>query len=282
MYKYSEEDLQKLRQVQLDILAEVIRICDKHSIRWFTDGGTTIGAVRHQGFIPWDDDVDIAMLREDYDKFLRVAPKEINSGYVVAHYEFDKNTPFYFAKVRRENTLFVEEAVKDLNIHHGIYIDIFPYDVVPINKGVRSRHKKKIQLYSRQLSYRTTSTGDKNETNKLKYFLKTLYKKITRYFLMPFKKSYFYEKLDRQYRKYVASDSQLISPCIGGDFVVNKNEIFPTIKMPFESIFVEVPKNYDDILRQSFGDYMQLPPENKRFNHAPAVLKFEEDSLDNN
>ena len=275
MYKYKAEDLSKLRKIQIEILTEIIRICDKHSIKWFTDGGTTIGAVRHKGFIPWDDDVDIAMLREDYERFLEVAPHEIKNGYTVAHFSMDSNVPFYFAKVRKNDTLFLEEPIKNLKINHGVYVDIFPYDVVPLDKKLAKIHKYRILHYHRQFSYRMISSGDKGENNKLKYLTKTIYKKFIRIFLLGFKKEYFYKKLDSEFKKYNKLSSSMVSPCIGGDFTVNKNEIFPTIKMKFENIEVEVPRNYDSILRQSFGDYMSLPPENKRLNHAPCKLKLE-------
>lgn len=275
MYKYKTEDLSKLRKIQIEILTEIIRICDKHSIKWFTDGGTTIGAICHKGFIPWDDDVDIAMLREDYERFLEVASHEIKNGYTVAHFSMNSNVPFYFAKVRKNDTLFLEESVKNLKINHGVYVDIFPYDVVPLDKKLAKIHKHKILHYHRRFSYRMISSGDKSENNKFKYLIKTIYKKFIRIFLLGFKKEYFYKKLDSEFKKYNKSGSSMVSPCIGGDFIVNKNEIFPTIKMKFENIEVEVPRNYDSILRQSFGDYMSLPPENKRFNHAPCKLKLE-------
>lgn len=124
----------KLRQLQLaelEILNEFVRVCEKEGLRYYLVGGTLLGAVRHQGFIPWDDDVDVAMPREDYDRFARIAEKELAPQYF---YQSPDTDPHYFltyAKIRKNGTEIYEERFKNARFHKGIFIDIFPLDFCP-------------------------------------------------------------------------------------------------------------------------------------------------------
>lgn len=273
---YKDEDLSRLHEIQIKILIEIIRICDKYSIKWFSVGGTTLGAVRHKGFIPWDDDIDIGMLREDYEKFLEVAPKELKEGYTLAHYKIDKNVPHYFAKVRKDNTLFVEESSKKIKMHHGIFVDIFPHDKVPVDTGKSIKHRKKMLFFNRLFINKTT-TIPFNKSSKLKLFINRCIKIIVKLFIGGLKKEYFYNKLDKFVKKYNSSDSNMISQSGYNQFAVKYEDILPTRAMKFENIEIQVPNNYDEILKQTYGNYMELPPIDKRVNHAPLILKFEEE-----
>ena len=136
---YTKEQLEKIHSTEVEILSEIIRVCSENDIPWFTVGGTTLGAVRHNGFIPWDDDIDIGMLREDYDKFLALAPSCLKEGYILQHFTVDKRTPTYFAKVRKDGTEFIEYSNHSLPIHHGVFVDIMPYDRIPEDQGYAPR-----------------------------------------------------------------------------------------------------------------------------------------------
>lgn len=123
--------LRKLQLVELEILNEFVRICEAHSLQYYLVGGTLLGAVRHKGFIPWDDDIDVAMPREDYDSFAQIAPQELNSQYF---YQSSETDPYYFltyAKIRKNGTEVYEERFKNAKFHKGIFIDIFPLDFCP-------------------------------------------------------------------------------------------------------------------------------------------------------
>jgi lipopolysaccharide cholinephosphotransferase len=98
--KYTAEQLRMLQEVEYSILAEIIRVCESEKIPYFTVGGTTLGAIRHSAMIPWDDDIDIGMLRDDYEHFLKIAPQKLKSGFTLTYFATDKNAPTYFAKVR--------------------------------------------------------------------------------------------------------------------------------------------------------------------------------------
>lgn len=139
--EYTPEELGRLHEELYGILAEIVRICEKCRIPYFIQGGTAIGAFFYDSIIPWDDDIDIGLTRENYNRFLQVAPKEIRKPYFLQWVGSDPHTPFYFAKVRKDNTMFVEEDFSHLDMHHGIYVDVFPYDKVPDNSALQKAHR---------------------------------------------------------------------------------------------------------------------------------------------
>lgn len=141
---YSSEQLKKLQKVEVEIVSEVIRICNKFNLDYFTVGGTTLGAIRHNGFIPWDDDIDIGLIRTDYDKFIKVAPNELRKEFVLQHYETEKATPTYHAKVMKKGTIFLEGYARNIDIEHGIFVDIMPFDKVPDDELLLSKYRKKL------------------------------------------------------------------------------------------------------------------------------------------
>ena len=139
--KYDKEDLSRLHAELLDILSEIVRVCEKCGIDYFIQGGTAIGALFNRGIVPWDDDIDIGMMRDDYERFLRFAPQHLRRGYFLEWFGTEHNTPFYFAKVKKDGTLFVEEMFRGMEIHHGIFVDIFPYDRIPDNPLLERLHR---------------------------------------------------------------------------------------------------------------------------------------------
>lgn len=135
--QYTSQELEKLHEVLYEILAEVVRICTKHDIPYFVIGGTAIGALYDKAILPWDDDIDIGMKRDDYERFLRVAPEELGDAYFLSWLGTDPHTPYHFAKVKKNNTLFVEDNFKTVPMHQGIFVDIFPFDRIPDNRCLR-------------------------------------------------------------------------------------------------------------------------------------------------
>ena len=124
----NEQTLQKLKDIEKDMLVIFIQICKKYDMRYFLAGGSCLGAVRHRGFIPWDDDIDVVMPREDYEKFLKVARNELPENIFLQTGKTDNDFPMNFAKLRNSDTTFIETSVKNFKINHGVFIDIFPLD----------------------------------------------------------------------------------------------------------------------------------------------------------
>lgn len=130
-YEYTEEELHRLHETLYEILGEIIRVCEKCHIQYFIIGGTAIGAHFWQSILPWDDDVDIGMTRKDYERFLSMAPRELGSDYFLQWFGSDPHVPFFFAKVRKNHTLFSEHQFKDIQMHQGIFVDVFAFDHIP-------------------------------------------------------------------------------------------------------------------------------------------------------
>lgn len=126
--EYADAKLRRLQLVQLEMLKVLDEICKRNDIHYQLFAGTALGAVRHRGFIPWDDDLDVVMLREDYEKFLKIAPQQIGNAYFLQK-EFSEHWPMQFSKLRKNDTAFIERYIaKDEQTHMGVYLDIFPCD----------------------------------------------------------------------------------------------------------------------------------------------------------
>ncbi len=139
--QYSDKELGLLHQELYDILREIVRVCDLLHLPYFIQGGSGIGAFFEQAILPWDDDIDVGMTRDNYRRFLREAPALLGSEYFLQTPENEPQSPFYFAKVRKQGTVFLESHFRRLPIHHGIYVDVFPFDRVPDNQRLQNMHR---------------------------------------------------------------------------------------------------------------------------------------------
>lgn len=253
----NKKELKELQNCELDILKQFIKVCDKLNINYFIIGGTLIGAVRHKGFIPWDDDIDVCMLRKDYEKFLKEGQKILEDKYFLQTYKTDKEYPCCFAKIRNSETTFIESSINHLDINHGIYIDIFPLD----NLYKYSKIKSKLLYYSLFYEY------FKKSNNKLK----RLFNKIARIIYRKKDKIKLCEKLDNIYQKNNKKDSDIIINYCGawGDKREShkKSDFMNYTMLQFEDIQVKAPIGYDRVLKDTYGDYMTLPPKEKQVSH---------------
>ncbi len=141
---YSQEELQRLQDALYQTLAEVDRICRKHGIRYFVTGGTAIGAYFWQKILPWDDDVDVGMMRPDYERFAKVAQQEMGDRFFLQSPETEPHTPFYFMKVRMNGSRFSESTFRHIKMHQGIYVDIFPFDRIPRRRWLQRLQQKTV------------------------------------------------------------------------------------------------------------------------------------------
>ncbi len=257
-------DLRSLQMVCLDILKEIDRICKKHNILYWMEGGSMLGAVRHHGFIPWDDDLDIAMFRNDYNRFLEIAPKELNENYFLQTHQTDPEYPLFFAKVRKNNTFIDERSYEELNIHKGIFVDIFPVDKMPLQMPKIKRFC--FSLRTLYLFYITLERRVNTKTTD-RFFI--LFKMI-RFFLFPVSlcKEYFRRKFEKKLQKYNKMKNEIY---VGSLTVVQfmkwvyKKEWFKNFKsFRFEDMDVLIPSGYHELLTNVYGDYMTPPPKEKQ------------------
>ena len=269
MATYTTEQLNKLHEIEIDILQEIERVCDELNIQYFANYGTLLGAVRHKGFIPWDDDIDISMLRIDYDRFIKEAPKLLKKGYVLQHFLLDSNTPTYHAKVRKDGTRFAEDYIENMPIHQGVFVDIFPYDKTADNKAEQKRHMRKARL-ARHLYVSKSVAQSTFAKDPIKKAISNIIRKSIHILLIPIPKKYIFSLVDNAMQAYNKKDTKHIHCCT--EEIQSYDDIFPIIKLKFENITICAPHNWDAFLRNEYGDYMELPPENKRYTHSPKVL----------
>lgn len=269
MAVYTAEQLKCLQEIEIDILKEIERVCDVLDIQYFANYGTLLGAVRHKGFIPWDDDIDICMLRKDYDRFILEAPKVLKKGYTLQHFLVDPNTPTYHAKVRKDGTRFAEDYIENMPIHQGIFVDVFPYDKTADDEECRKKHMKKARL-ARHLFISKSVSQATNEKNEKKRRLANIIRKGIHSLLIPVPKKCLYNLVDKTMKKYNKEETKYVHCCT--EDVQNYEDIFPIIKLQFGNTTICAPHNWNSFLRNEFGNYMQLPPENERYTHCPKVL----------
>ena len=271
--QYTQEELNKIHSIELDLLEEFIRICKICNISYTTHGGTTLGAIRHSGFIPWDDDIDIALLRKDYEKFVKMAPSLLRDGYVFQHFSVEKNAPTYFAKVRKEGTLFIEQGEENVNMHHGVFIDIFPLDNIQNDIGLIKKYKLKNKIIRQFFIHKLFWMAPLYKGVRIKYIIGNFIRIIIHIITIPIKRKILFKWLDENTQKYNNHPTGYITTELLG--AVNINDIFPTRTQRFESLTVQVPKNAELVLKMMYGNYMQMPPVEQRIGHRPVKLKVE-------
>lgn len=252
---------QQHQQALLILLQEFDRVCKKLDIPYVLFAGTLLGAVRHHGFIPWDDDLDIVMLRQDYDRFLREAEQHLDTERFFLQKEFTQHWPMFFSKLRLNNTTCLEKYhPRDPETHQGVYMDIFPCD-----NAADTHFKRKLQFYAskvviaKSLYRRGYDTGSKK---------KKLFMALCR--LLPAAPFLYLAKQG-------SGDSEFVHTFFGGASAYGTNVYVRQwftrrIELPFETGAFPVPEAFDPLLRQLYQDYMVLPPEEQRKIKQHAIL----------
>jgi len=266
--------MNKLQEVQLALLEEVVRICRKHQIRFYLVAGSALGAVRHSGFIPWDDDIDIGMPRPDYERFLSLAQRELGTSLFLQTPDTDPAYPNMYAKIRNSETTFVECSVAHLTMNHGVYLDISPYDGYPTRTFI-ARITERIIGFCLAARFRKSGVLRNDTRNK-----RTLRSSISGsvVFLLSSVLSLrqlqlLLDHLARRY-DYDASESVINWYNVSATRELAPREFFGGGReVKFENLLVPIPSNADGYLKMAFGDYMTPPPENERVSqHATDII----------
>lgn len=258
-----------LHQVDLDIVKEVVAICNKHGFTYYMLGGTMLGAIRHKGFIPWDDDIDLGIPRKDYDRFLEVAPKELSAHLRMVNYHTDPEYHYYITRILDTETKVEEERIGNENRYTNASIDIFPIDGTPNNKMLRKIYFFRV-LYHRalmSLCYKDSIDRKRPRGTAEKVLLWVMERLPVEKITTPYKQK---EKIDKLLRKQKVEGAKFIGNIMGA---YRTKEIVPAEfygkgKMyPFEDMELRGMGMADEYLKWTYGDYMQLPPEDKRKTH---------------
>ena len=267
----NDEILIKMHKLHLLLADELKRICEKNDISYFMVGGTMLGAVRHKGFIPWDDDMDFGMTRDDFERFLVVAEKELDNK--IFYLQTDRkefNYPFTFAKLRLQGTKIIESFSEEVNVHNGIYIDIFPVDNVEDNK-IKAFFQYKFFWFYRNLLWVKCGYGSKERKKTIGYQTAKL---LSSFFSI--------EHLKHQKHKMITccknneSKSVVMSDSPYGlkiDTLLRK-WIRSLTLYHFEGRVYPGIAAYDEYLKHYYKDYMQLPPLEKRNHHGRLDVDF--------
>jgi len=271
----NDNTLRKVQLLQLDMAYFVKKICEENNIEYFLIAGTLLGSVRHKGFIPWDDDLDIGMLRKDYEKFIKIFNGFSGDKYHLQTWNTEKNYALPTAKIRLNNTKYIEQNSYNVNIHHGVYIDILPFDNVPDSSIHRKIHNIKTYILKRLLLSKFNYELWENNDN-LKKFFYSIIKLITKFISSKTLKKSLYKEMTK-YNNLITS--KVVT--FGGSYGYKKESILKSFFEESRNFIFEEKNfksfyNYEKYLLHLYGDFNVLPPEDKRYNRH-KIIKIELD-----
>ena len=269
-----DNELKILHKEEIRILEKVLEICKSNNIRFYMLGGTMLGAIRHKGFIPWDDDIDLGFPRKDYDKFIQLCKKEKNDIFDIITNEDEESEYNYVCKIQSKNVKITQKCCRETKTF-GAWIDVFPMDGLPENKIILKIHKLRLRLH-RGLWKLTDNGGnigvDSTSRTKLENLVIKIGLKINIGKL--FNKKNQLNKIDNLLRKY---DFDKCSYNVNYFGAYKFRETFPKriyqdiTDYDFEGLKVPGPTDYDFYLTQLYGDYMTPPDKNNRNKHESKI-----------
>ena len=263
--EYDEDTLNHIHEVLLNVLEDFITICEENKIEYFCGFGTALGAIRHQGFIPWDDDLDVLMFRDEYYKFHEIMNNK-NEKYELLSFE---NEGFFrfLVKLNLKNTKSGEPWDINTNFTLGLGLDIFILDNIPHNKFKKKIFRKKVLLIKKLNLILLAMTNDifySKKSEKIGHFLKKIFN------IIGINQNF----VRKRYNKLISYPPNNEVCELSAQYTVKflpKNIFSPPKKVKFESLIVNVPNDYDTYLKIVYGDYMTLPPKEERVNHGYEI-----------
>lgn len=269
---YPSDALSRLQEEERGILRVIDELCRKHGLTYFIDAGTTLGAVRHGGFIPWDDDADVGMPYDDFNRFCELAKTELPEGYSFHDWS---NTPGYcsfWPKVYRDGTRFVDELALQSGVDQCIFVDIFPYRVLDENPMVAESQRREATRWERMmyLHYLENPKVPKGPLHDVFALgCKIAHKTVAQLWTPSMMKRYFDRALDTS-----RPGDEWVDACYATRVKYKTDILFPVRDIQFDGLTLMAPHDCDAYLTNLYGDYMQLPPEDERYTHLPVVLDF--------
>lgn len=271
-----ETVLRKLQLTEFEILKDFDQLCKKHRLQYFLEGGTLLGAVRHGGFIPWDDDVDVLMPREDYLKLIALYKQGKIEGYFLQCIETDGNCWYFFAKLRKENTVFIPKEEKNIKSHRGAFIDIFPIEGVEKKGTFNLKAADYIHPLLRAVMSRRMGTTLRKENKKAEMvwkIMQILLSPFSNVKLQHFGNLFIRGTGKRKCRYYYRAPINMPDKQMNRYWPMDK--VYPAKKLNFEGYEFPVFSDYHWYLEQLYGKtYMQLPPEKDRITHEPWKIEI--------
>ena len=271
--RYDDDTLKHLQQVEIKILKYFIEICEKNNLTYFMYAGSLLGAIRHQGFIPWDDDIDVIMFREDFEKLNKILENDLDEKYHFFNVLNEETYHYTWGRLTLKNTLFKEWWGDQVDYTPNIFLDIFILDNVPKDKYKKFIQKWKSFTLNMLTSYSILKF--KNDSKLKEIFQQTIYYLIK---ILPVSPSTIKKACVNSFKKYQYEDCEEVCDFPSENMMQMsfRSDWLPLKKAKFEDMEVNIPNNYDKILRMDFNNYMELPPEDSRFNPAPEEIDFGE------
>ena len=271
--RYDDDTLKHLQQVEIKILKYFIEVCEENDLTYFMYAGSLLGAIRHQGFIPWDDDIDVIMFREDFEKLNKILEKDLNEKYNFFNVLNEETYHYTWGRLTLKNTLFKEWWGDQVDYTPNIFLDIFILDNVPKDKYKKFIQKWKSYTLNMLTSYSIIKF--KNDSKLKEIIQQTIYYLIK---ILPVSPSTIKKACVNSFKKYQYEDCKEVCDFPSENMMQMsfRSDWLPLKKAKFEDMEVNIPNNYDKILRMDFNNYMELPPEDSRFNPAPEEIDFGE------
>lgn len=256
----------ELQKIENRILIYIKEVCDREGIKYFLSGGTILGAVRHNGFIPWDDDIDLYMYRDDYNRFRSVMLKQSNGLYKLKYVDTDERYSLPLPKVIDTRTTLLQPHQRD-TMSLGVFVDIFILDNVPEDERIRKAYLDKLTRLSKL--WNAAQNNGKDDRGLKKIFRRVLWLLGPRYFA---------KVMDRQAQKYNSIETSL---CGNMTYALNWYTAFSAKSifgngtlLEFEGAFYTAPEKYEDYLKKHYGDYMKFPPIEQRISKHNFVAYY--------
>lgn len=276
---YEPETLKRLQGVELEIVKDFMDLCEKHDLTWFGIAGTGIGALRHQGFIPWDDDIDLAMPRESFERFLKLADQEYGDKYRILNAWTDHRFPMMTTRWYKKGTTFIEHAMKGAKCPCGIFLDLYVLDPVADGKWAFQAQAWEAWFWSKLLVLSCMPKPFLFQTGWKAQMIWLICGMVHRGLkLLHISSSWLRDRCEKVCRRYEGKKMRRAAflPDTNPFWnVVDMTKLYPLRKLPFENLELYFANNAEELLTNQYGDYMQIPPEEKRKTHYPYRLRFE-------
>ena len=270
--EYPPGTLERVQQIETQMLGEIDRICRKHGLTYWIDGGTCLGAVRHKGFIPWDDDIDVGMPIDDFHRFQELAKSELPAHISLHQMATDATQYVLWGKLYHEGTTFIENDAYEAGCDECVFIDVFPYirlDEKGDDHGVG--HLKRTQLWTKLIYLYRLKNPTVLDNLSWRAVAKVGWRVINA-MLHVFTSQ---EKLRKHFEKACVAKNPgewWGNPSAAHPYPFHQTTLMDPVELPFEGMMVYAPHNWDKFLTDLYNDYMELPPEDQRHTHTPFIL----------
>ena len=275
---YTPEELALIQKLEMGILKDFMKICEENNLVYFGFAGTGIGALRHKGYIPWDDDIDISMPRRDYEKFMELVKEQMGDKYEVLNTEEDINFPLATTRLCLKGTVFREFAMKDVDCNWGIFLDLYALDNAADGwlayqlqmwsawfwgKLLILRSIPRPYLYVRGLTAKLVTAACVFTHHAMK--------------ALGISKEWIYKKREKANRRYENKKTSRIAyfcDPLPYTNTFSNEDIYPLRYLPYEDVMLPFPNKLEKLMTKMYGDYMTMPPEDRRKTHYPYQLDF--------